>query len=218
MQSFELNEFKALDLSGYALVDTRKSEIFADGFIEESVSIPFNDDFIDSLQELISNDQKVILITDQSEIPSVVKAVKSSGMANVKGYLAGGYEAWGNANNKFDMLITIDTAEFAIDYQFDEFYLIDLRPKEDFEKGHVEDSENIALAYLEPLLVEMEAGDSYYLYGDTAAQAITAASLLKRNGFQRVRPVAADYKDIEAAGIAMYKPKKKGSSSADHNN
>lgn len=217
MQPFELNEFKALDLSGYAIVDTRKSEIFADGFIEESVSIPFNDDFIDSLQELISSDQKVILVSDETDIPALVKAVKGSGLGNIKGYLFGGYEAWQNANNKFDMLVTIDTAEFAIDYQFDEFYLIDLRAKEDFEKGHVEDAENIALIDLEPILVEMEANDSYYLYGDTEAQAITASSLLKRNGFQRVRPVAADYKDIEAAGVPMFKPKKKNGPSNNDN-
>lgn len=214
MQKFELNEFKALDLSGYAIVDARKSEIFAEGFIEESVSIPFDDNFIDSLQELISTEMKVMIVADESNIPVILKAVKGSGLSNIAGYLAGGYEAWLTAGNKFDMLISIDADEFAIDYQFDEFYLVDLRPKEDFEKEHVEDAENIALIDLEPILFDMEAQDMYYLYGETAAQAITAGSLLKRNGFQRLRPVAADYETIKAAGIPMFVPRKKGKSTS----
>ena len=212
MQKFELAEFKTLDLSGYALVDTRKSEVFAEGFIEDSVSIPFGDNFIDSFQELISADMKVIFITDEEDVTPLLKAVKASGAGNAAGYLAGGFAAWKDAGNKFDMLISIDADEFAIDYQFDEFYLVDIRDKEEYEKGHVEDAETIALVDLEPILVEMDDKDMYYLYGETAASAITAGSLLKRNGFQRVRPVAADYEAIKAAGVPLFKPKRKSNS------
>jgi rhodanese-related sulfurtransferase len=158
----------------------------------------------------------VLLVAGESDIPALIKAIKGSGLNNVKGYLAGGYEVWLQAGNKFDMLISIDADEFAIDYQFDEFFLIDLRDKEDFEKGHVEDAENIALSDLEPLLAEMEAQDMYYLYGETAAQAVTAGSLLKRNGFQRLRAVAAGYNTLEAAGIPMFKPKKKRGTSSEY--
>jgi len=214
MQKFEWNELNALDLSGYAIVDARKPEIFTDGFIEDSVSIPFGDNFIDSLQELISADIKVIVVAGESDIPAIVKTVKGSGLSNIVGYLAGGFDAWLKASNKFDMLIGIDPDEFAIDYQFDEFYLVDVRDKDDFEKGHVEDAENIALIDLEPLLIEMETKDIYYLYGNTAAEAMTAASLLKRNGFERVRPVAADYAAIKATGIPLFAPKKKGNTSS----
>ena len=216
MQKFELNEFRALDLSGYVIVDTRKPGIFAEGFIEESVSIPFTDNFINTLPEVISSELKVLLVAGESDIPALIKAIKGSGLNNVKGYLAGGYEVWLQAGNKFDMLISIDADEFAIDYLFDEFFLIDLRDKEDFEKGHVEDAENIALSDLEPLLAEMEAQDMYYLYGETAAQAVTAGSLLKRNGFQRLRAVAAGYNTLEAAGIPMFKPKKKRGTSSEY--
>lgn len=214
MQKFELNEFMALGLDGYAIADARTSETFAEGFIEGSVSIPFNDGFIVSLQELISGEQQVLIVADENDVAAIAKAVKGAGLDNIKGYLAGGFEAWRNAANKFDMLISIDADEFGMDYQFDEFYLVDLRDKEEFDKGHVEDAENIALVDLEPLLIEMEAQDIYYLYGETAAQAITAGSLLKRNGFERVRPVAADYETIKAAGIPLFAPKKKGKSTS----
>jgi hydroxyacylglutathione hydrolase len=216
MQKFELDEFKALDLSAYAVVDARKSELFTDGFIAASVSIPFGENFINSIQELISADVKILLVADEADIASMLRAVKNSGVSNITGYLAGGFEAWLNGGNKFDMLIGIDADEFAIDYQFDEFYLVDTRDRDEYEKGHVEDAESIALIDLEPLLVEMDTQDIYYLYGETAAEAVTAGSLLKRNGFQRVRPVTADYNAIKAAGVPMFAPKKKGNSSSQH--
>ena len=114
MHKFELDEFRALDMAGYVIADTRKPEIFAEGFIEQSVSIPFNENFINNLEELISSDLSVIIVADESDIPAIVKAVKGSGMDNIKGYLAGGYNAWANAGHKFDMLISIDADEFAI--------------------------------------------------------------------------------------------------------
>ena len=216
MQKFELSEFKALDLGGWTIVDTRKSGIFADGFIAESVSIPYDVNFVDSLQTLISPEIKIILIAEESEVALILKTIKASGVANVPGYLDGGFEGWQKDGGKFDLLISIDADEFALDYQFDEFYLIDLRDKEDYEKGHVEDAENIALVDLEPLLVEMDTAELYYLYGETVAQAVTAASLLKRNGFHRMRSVAADYETLKAAGLPMFAPKKKGNSSSSH--
>src|SRR5271156_891275 len=124
MQKFEADEFITLALSGHTIVDARMSEIFTEGFIEESVSIPFGDNFINSIQELISPDIKVLIVAEENDIAAIMKTVKGSGINNVAGYLAGGYEAWVSAGNKFDMMISIDTDEFAIDYQFDEFYLI----------------------------------------------------------------------------------------------
>jgi len=212
MRKFELTEFRALDLGGYAIVDARKSEVFADGFIVESVSIPFGDNFINILEELISPELKTLIIAADTDIPAILKAVKGSGLNNIVGYLNGGFEAWIAGGNKFDMLVSIDADEFAIDYQFDEFYLVDIRDKDEFEKGHVEDAESIALIDLEPLLIEMDTKDLYYLYGETADDAITAGSLLKRNGFHRVRPVAAGYEAIKASGVPLFAPKKKGNS------
>jgi len=91
MKKYELNEFKALDLSGYAIADTRKPEIFVNGFIEDSVSIPFDDSFTDTLQELISADLKVMIVADEADVAAIVKTVKSSGLNNIAGYLAGGF-------------------------------------------------------------------------------------------------------------------------------
>src|SRR5579862_1671241 len=128
MQKFELEEFRELS-SKSMVVDLRKPEIFADGFIEKSVSIPYGQNFIGNLSELTSEETNILLVGESEDMPEAVEAVRLSGLSNVLGFLNGGFETWKEVGAKFDMLICIDPDEFAMDYQFDEFYLVDVRDK-----------------------------------------------------------------------------------------
>ena len=96
----------------------------------------------------------------------------------------------------------------AMDYQYDEFYLVDTRSKADFAKEHVEDSENIALVDLEQIITALEEDHMYYVYGNSAKDAITAASIFKKNGIHRVRAVTADFAAIKAGKIPVFVQKK----------
>jgi rhodanese-related sulfurtransferase len=214
MTAIEYSQFKQLIADGYFVVDTRQSEIFCEGFIKGSLSIPYDENFVNTFQELIESDQKILLVADEESKVAVVKAIKDSGADNVHGYLTGGFDAWKNADSKIDMLMSIDADEFAIDYKFDEFYLIDVRDKEEYAKAHAEDSENIMLNDLEQILIEFETGDSYYIYGNTVTEAVTAGSVFKKIGFNRVRVVAADYDTIAKSGIPLFVQKKKENSSS----
>lgn len=214
MQALEINEFKQLIEQGYAVIDTRKPEIFCDSFIEESINIPFDDNFVDTYDELTEPGQKVIIVADEAHNSGIAKALKGAAIDSAEGYLKGGYEAWQNAGNKTDMLIPIDTDEFAIDYKYDEFFLIDVRSKEEYAKEHVEDSENIVLNDLEQILIEFETNDSYYIYGNTLSEAVTAGSIFKRIGFNRVRVIAAGFEELKAAGIPFFSQKKKDDKAA----
>ena len=214
MHKIEPDEFKGLSAKGHAIIDTRKSEVFIEGFIKGSVSIPFTENFLVAIDDLISPELKLLIVADASDLTEVLKALKGSGLDNVAGYLDGGYDAWVSAGNKFDMIITVDEEELAIDYKFDEFYLVDLRSREEFEKEHIEDAENIVLIDVEQIIVDAENNLNYYLYGNNAIEAVTAASLFKKNGFHRVRAVMADYEKIKATNIPFFVQKNKNKASA----
>jgi hydroxyacylglutathione hydrolase len=217
MRRIEISEFKQLESANLLLIDTRKPEIFLEGFIKGSISIPFNEAFLTSLAEIIEDEHRVVLIAEEDEVVAVEKIMAPAAIANIEGILQGGYKAWINQGGKYNMLIGIEPDEFAIDYQFDEFYLIDLRAKEEFEKAHVEDAENIPLVDLPPLIAELDIADSYYVYGDTMEQAVTAGSLFKRFGFERVRTVTAGFEAIKASGIPVFTQKKKGKNETNAN-
>lgn len=208
MQAVDAAQFKALAEEGYTIIDTRKPEVFCDGFIEESLSVPFDENFTTNLGDLTEDGQKIIVVSDEAETAAVFKALKATGMVSTEAFLQGGFAAWAAAGYAVDMLISIDADEFAMDYQYDEFYLVDVRSKEDFAAEHAEDAENVVLNDLEQILTEFDTAESYYVYGNTATEAIIAASVFKRTGFNRIRPVAADYEAIKATKIPFFKAKK----------
>jgi rhodanese-related sulfurtransferase len=214
MNAIECSQFKELIGQGCTVIDTRQPEIFCESFIKGSVSIPFGENFTDAFNELTEPDQKILIVAEETETVAIAKTIKDAGIENAVGFLQGGFEAWKNAENKIDMLITIEVDEFALDYQFDEFYLVDVRSKEEFIKDHAEDAENIVLNDLEQILTEFETDDSYYVYANSFNEAVTAGSIFKKTGFNRIRVVAADYETIKKSGIPLFIQKKKENSSS----
>ena len=208
MKKLALEEFGKLMSDGHLVVDTRISEVFCDGFIKESISIPFSENFIDLFQELIEDSQKVLILSDPDNIDSISKIFRLHVQENVTGYLEGGFETWNNSSRKIDMLIGVDPDEFAIDYNFDEFFLVDVRPADEYKAEHIEDSENIALIDLEQVLIDLDEPGNYYIYANSISEATTAGSIFKRNGFDRARIILSNYATLRESGIPIYKAKK----------
>jgi hydroxyacylglutathione hydrolase len=209
MRAVEPHELRKPVIENLLLIDTRSPEAFSEGFIKGSVSIPLDANFVSVLDDIVEDSHHVVFVADEANLPELERTMKGTGRGNAEGFLQGGFDAWKNSGHKFDMIIGIDPDEFAMDYQFDEFYLLDTRPKEDFDQEHVEDAENIPLADYEQVLDEMEAADSYYIYSASVAGAVTAASLFKRFGFERVRVIMADYDTLKTANVPFYTAKKK---------
>lgn len=209
MNVIELNRFTELLQNGYLIVDTRPAEIFCQGYIVDALSVPFNNNFIVALNELTEQDQKILLVAEETDLLAIEKKLKESGIDNVEGVLQGGYGAWEKNGNKIDMLIAVDADEFAMDYHYDEFYLVDVRDKGEFAKEHAEDAENIELSDLGQIILEFDNTDSYYVYAQTITNAVTAGSIFKRAGFNRIRVVAADYPEIKSSGVPLFVQKTK---------
>ncbi|MCW5906637.1 MAG: hypothetical protein KIS94_02175 [Chitinophagales bacterium] len=209
MNFLESDTVAKLLQEGYGIVDTRNAESFGMGFIEGAVSIPFNEQFINRLNDLVSDDSEWIFVVSEDEYADVFRTLKSSGFGNIKGFVNGSFETWQNSGLPVDVLIAIEADEFAADYRFDEFYLIDVRSKTEFDAEHAEDAEHIALNDLENFLIDLDTNESYYVYGNTPEDALAAGSLFKRTGFQRVRAVAASIDSIRQSGIPWYVQRKK---------
>jgi hydroxyacylglutathione hydrolase len=213
MKFLEPAEFLSLSSQGHVIVDTRKPETFADGFYRGSISIPFDDDFVTAFQELVESDQSVVLVADEAEAAAIFKKVKAAGLVNVQGILKGEFNESSIDNKLRDMLITIDAEELHIDYRFDEFFLIDVRSSEEFKQEHLEYAENIELADLESLVIDLDTAGSYYIYAANMKDAVIAGSIFKQTGFDLVKVVADTFENIKATGIPLIIQNKKQSPS-----
>jgi rhodanese-related sulfurtransferase len=213
MNLLEPADFLSLSTQGHQIIDTRPQAVFCDGFYAGSISIPHDEDFINTFQELIEDGQHVLIVADEADIAPLAKKIKAAGLAHVQGYLKGSFDPTSVGNKFLDMIITIDPEEFHIDYRFDEFYLIDVRTAEAFAKEHIEYAENLELTDLEALLIDLDAANSYYVYADNSREAIIAGSLFKRAGFDLVKVVADSFENIKATEIPLLVDNKKKTTS-----
>lgn len=218
MQTIGINEFRQLNTEGVWVIDTRSSENFCNGFIKRAVSVPFDENFKHVLSELIEDGQSLLLIADIEIADAVTETLKTALNYKLLGILCAPKDSWELSSKETDLLITIDVEEFAIDYNYDEFFLIDVRDADQYLEEHLEYAQNIALNDLEQTLIDMETSGSYYICAANFREAVTAGSVFKQNGFERVRVIQADFLEFRNTKLPFVKKKKEKTNSRFLNN
>lgn len=210
MQRLSKAEFLKLIEDGAQLVDSRSVSLSAESVFENAVCIPWGVEFLETFQNLITTELGVVIVAEERNIPAIAKAIAGSGFSGFKGVvLQEELEAIPQS-----VIITVEADEFAIDFNHDEFYLIDVRSQEEFEAEHIEHAENIPLDDLEAMSHELAENMRIYVVGNNANQTFTAVSLLKLNGIELARAVSATFDELRQAGLPMIKPKKTNNTNA----
>lgn len=208
MNPLTIKETAILSDGGAIIIDTRPSAIFVQGFIPGSIHIPLSDHFKVYAELVLDPEYNAVVIAEKDREEKACRDLIKTGVVTVAGYLDGGYEAWLTAGGTPDLIIDIDTEEFGIDYKFDEFYLIDIRPDEEYEAEHIEYAENIPLTEIEESIPALNAGSSYYIYGSSIEDAAFAASVFRRNDFYKLRVVTVGYEELKGGDLPVVKKKK----------
>ena len=208
-----MNQLNILEASVFldasaTVIDTRPSATFVQGFIPGSIHIPLAEHFKEYVELVLDPEHTLIVIAESGQEEKACRELIKTGVANVVGYLDGGYDAWITSGGQPDLIIDIDIEEFGIDYKFDEFYLIDTRNDDDYEVEHIEYAESIPLSDIEENISVLAPTASYYIYGASFEDAAFAASLMKRNDFHVLRVVNTGYDALKSAEIPVVKKKK----------
>jgi hydroxyacylglutathione hydrolase len=182
------------------LLDTRKATLFAKGFIPGSISIGLDGRFAEWAGNLLPFDKPILLIAEPGEEKESVIRLARVGFDKMKGFLEGGFPAWGAAENPIDMIIDVEADELAMDIPFDDrLVVLDVRREAEFADGHVRDAVNIPLSDLADPgnMANLEEDQNIYLHCGGGYRSIIAASLLKRQGIHNLRNVAGGWSKIK---------------------
>ncbi len=94
--------------TGALLLDTRKQEVFAAGFIPNSIYIGIDGGFAPWVGALITDiNQPLLIIADEGREKEVVTRLARVGYDNTIGFLKGGFEAWKAAGKETDKIVSI---------------------------------------------------------------------------------------------------------------
>jgi hydroxyacylglutathione hydrolase len=181
------------------IVDTRHADVFAEGYVPESVFIGLEGRYAEWAGMLIPYDKDILLITEPGREEESVVRLARVGFENIIGYLEGGFQAWKDGGEVIDLLINVEPDELIMDLPFDEnLVVLDVRKETEFEAGHVDDAENLPLEKLKDpgTMAMIEETDNIYVHCAGGYRSTVACSLLKRQGIHNIRNVVGGWAKI----------------------
>lgn len=194
-------EFELLANETNALIlDTRDPEVFAKGFIPNSINIGLNGNFAMWVGELIPDiKQEILLVTDEGKEDEAIIRLSRVGYDNSIGYLGGGFNSWKSEGKEIDTVDRMTANELEKEYN-EKPVIIDVRKKSEFDSEHVVDAINIPLNEINQHLSEIPKKEPFILHCAGGYRSMIAASILKSRGYN-------NFKDVEGGMTAIIETK-----------
>lgn len=193
-------DFKEKINADITVLDTRPGNLFINGFIPGSVFIGLEGRFAEWAGSILSFDKPLLLVTESGKEEETVIRLARVGFSKFEGYLQGGFEAWENAGEPIDMVITIEADEFAMDIPHDtKLQAVDVRKETEFADGHVKGAINIPLSDLTDtaMIAGLEDDQNLYVYCAGGYRSVIASSLIKKQGIHNLRNIAGGWGSIK---------------------
>ncbi len=189
------------------ILDTRKPQIFKDGFIPQSINIGIDGDFAPWVGTLITDiNQAIIIVAEEGREEEVVTRLSRVGYDNALGYLEGGIEAWKKAGKEIDQVTSISAEELAKRLKENPNIIIkDVRKQSEFEAEHVENAENTPLAYINEYMASFDKEKDNYIHCAGGYRSMIACSVLKARGYHNVIDIAGGFGAIAKTDIPKTK-------------
>ncbi|MBI1837055.1 MAG: MBL fold metallo-hydrolase [Flavobacteriia bacterium] len=182
----------------YFILDCRRADEFAKGFIPNSINIGLESNFAMWVGELIKDiNQKMILICPLGKEEEAIIRLARVGYDQAIGYLEGGFEAWKNTGKPIEIVNRINAEEFEKRYSNNQFEIIDVRKISEFDSEHVERAINIPLNQLEKRIIEFPKKPCI-IHCAGGYRSMIAASILMKYGID-------DFVDVEGGFSAISK-------------
>ncbi|SEJ71230.1 Glyoxylase, beta-lactamase superfamily II [Dyadobacter koreensis] len=193
--------------TGALVLDTRKPEDFAKGFIPNSINIGIDGGFAPWVGALIPDlKQNILLVTEPGKEEEVVTRLARVGYDYAIGYLNNGFQTWGKSEKETDSIISLPAEEFAKRYKDGSIKVIDVRKPDEFEVGHVMGAENIPLDTINDNMSALSKTETLYVHCAGGYRSMIAASILKARGFDDVINIEGGFGEISKTDVEVSKP------------
>src|SRR5574343_72031 len=198
-KALSVEEFELVANETHALVlDTRDPEVFAKGFIPNSINIGIDSNFEMWVGEMIADiKQEILIVAEPGREEEAIIRLSRVGYDHAIGFLNGGFKAWKDASKEVDSVNRISAEAFASKYDSKPL-VFDVRKKSEFDSEHVVDAINIPLNEINNHLAEFPKDKPFILHCAGGYRSMIAASILKSRGWE-------DFVDVEGGMSAIAK-------------
>jgi hydroxyacylglutathione hydrolase len=199
-QALTPNGFEAAaNETGALILDTRKPQDFAKGFIPNAINIGIDGGFAPWVGTLIPDiKQNILIVAELGREMEIVTRLARVGYDHAIGYLAGGFEAWANAGKEIDNITSVSVEEFAAAEQADPtIHILDVRKISEYQSEHLINAINAPLDYINESMLKVDKSKTYFVHCAGGYRSMIFASILKARGYTNLIDVAGGFKAIK---------------------
>lgn len=199
-------EFESEMKSGALIIDSRIPDEFENGFIKGAINIGLNGQYAIWAASLFELDRRILIVAEEGMERESILRLTRVGFSNISGYLSGGMPIWRNENKPVDLIISITPEEFALDVSYTDQAILDVRKPSEWANGIVENAELINLEDLQQKLDLLDTEKDYEVHCAGGYRSMIACSLLKANGFNRIKNVYGGFSKIKETEVPILMP------------
>ncbi|MBS1653321.1 MAG: MBL fold metallo-hydrolase [Bacteroidetes bacterium] len=191
----------AANETGALILDTRKPQTFAQGFIPNSINISIDGSFAPWVGALIPDiKQEILLVTDEGREEEVITRLARVGYDFTIGYLKGGFEAWQKTGKETDQVTSINADELADIMEQGPVNVLDVRKRSEYISEHIQDAENAPLDFINESMLQVDKDKTYYVHCASGYRSMVFCSILRARGYDNLIEVKGGFKSIKESG------------------
>lgn len=188
----------AANETGALILDTRDPQVFAKGFVPNSINIGIDGNFAPWVGALIPDvKQAILLVAEPNRVEEVVTRLARVGYDYTIGFLEGGFEAWEKAGKEVDRIKSITAEELAAIAAKEEIHILDVRKNSEYLSEHVENAENAPLDYVNESMLKVDKNKTYYVHCAGGYRSMIFNSILRARGYDNLIDVKGGFKAIK---------------------
>ena len=179
------------------MLDTRDAEVFAKGFIPNSISIGLDGNFAQWVGEMIPDvKQEILLITDPGKEEETITRLSRVGYDFTIGFLKNSFSSWKESGKDFETITRISPQQLEAEYKMGQPLIFDVRKKSEFLSEHILGAINTPLNEINQHLAEFPKNKPFILHCAGGYRSMIAASILKQRGWQDFSDVQGGFAQI----------------------
>lgn len=185
------------------ILDTRKPQDFAKGFVPNSINIGIDGSFAPWVGALIPDiKQEILLITEEGREEEVVTRLARVGYDHAIGYLKGGFDAWKAANKEVDSITSISVQQLAEAQKANpEINILDVRKGSEHLSEHIVGATNAPLDYINESMLKVDKNKTYYVHCAGGYRSMIFTSVLRARGYDNLIDVDGGFKAIKESEL-----------------
>ncbi len=192
----------AANETGALVLDTRDPQVFAKGFIPNSINIGIDGNFAPWVGALIPDiKQQILIVAEPGREKEVVTRLSRVGYDYAIGFLKNGFDAWKTAGKEIATIKSITAEELADIQKSGEANILDVRKMSEFGSEHIIGAENMPLDTINDNMQSIDKNKTYYVHCAGGYRSMIFASTLKARGFDNLIDVKGGFTAIKGTGL-----------------